>query len=164
MATESSRVKTRGDATITIEGAALSYEVNYEEGTWQSDDPKAEEVIVYDRNIIAGSRKGKQQVATFSFEVDMRQFADARANTPTIVDVVEFTNTWSGDAGVGGAAYEEPLHKVTYEAAGIANGDPADHAIEYGKCLLTWNFKEGDLNKIVVTGRCYTKPVRTGPS
>lgn len=168
---ESSVVKTLRNATVTINDGSTptpkAYEVTIEDGNFTFDAQKAARVVVRDRGAIVGVVAGEDPVLTGSFTVDMREFTDA--SSATIVDVIEWTGTWKlvaagGTAvSVGGAAYTFPLHKITYKVEGTDLGDSADHTAVFDKCLLTWNFAEGDRNKINVTFECMGGITRTGP-
>ena len=90
MSAQSVRSKTLGDGTGTLlGGASETFVLAYEDGNIEWDSPKAEQVVVYDRNDIVGLRKGKNQTGTITFTVDLRQFTNSDTANPTIIDVLE---------------------------------------------------------------------------
>jgi len=168
MSAQSVRSKTLGDGTGTlIGGAGETFVLTYEDGNIEWDSPKAELVVVYDRNDIVGSRKGKNQTGTISFTVDLRQFTNSDTANPTIIDVLEESGS-SNRAGwvtTGSAAFEQFLTGFKWLVAGIANGDSADHYEQVSKVFWQYKVKEGAIDKIDVTGTILdnTRPTFSGP-
>lgn len=160
---ESSWVKTLGDGTITIkDGAALTYTVALEPGSFTLSQPKAATTTIYDRHTIAGERAGQQQIGTIGFAVHMREFTDG--SSATLIDVVEKAGAWAAATSTGGTGYEEWMVDVWYTAEGTNLGDSADHVLKALKCKLQWDFAEGDPNVINVTGEVFGGVTRTGPA
>lgn len=160
---ESSWVKTIGDGTITIkDGAALSYDIDIEPGSFVVNQPKPESTTIMDRHSIAGQREGAQQIGTGSFSVHMRQFTDGTQTT--IVDVIEKTGAWAGATSTGGTGYEAWMVDIWYTAEGTDLGDSADHVVKCLKCKCNWDFAEGDPNTINVNFEFWGGMTRTGPA
>ena len=159
---ESIKAKTLRDATILINDATpvtpLAYTVAFENGDFSGAlGAKADRVVIRDRHAIAGLRKGADPIPTFSFSVHMREFKDAAA-TSTIIDVIEWTNAWSGGVSVATDAFEQKLHKVTLTIA-----DTTPNVVVINSVLLTWDFSEGDPDSVTVNGEVYGTITRTGP-
>lgn len=150
-------VKVARDGLITLSdgaGTPLTHTVEYEEGDFSVSPEKAERVVLRDRGVIAGLRKGDDPVPTFSFSVYMRDFIDS-ADT-TIIDVIEQTNGASSWTSTGGTGFEQFLIDVAFSAEGTDHGDAGDHTVTMTKCHLVWEFAEAkDGNKITVSGECY---------
>jgi hypothetical protein len=86
----------------------------------------------------------------------MREFKDASATT--IIDVIEWTNTWSAGVSVASDAFEQKLHKVTLTVAGTGGGTVVMNSV-----LLTYDFAEGDPDSLTINGEIYGAISRTGP-
>jgi hypothetical protein len=158
---ESTRVKIRRYGVIHIlDGAALDYTVAYEEGDLALNQPKREDVDIFDRDDIAGQRAGRQQHGTISFSVHMRELTNSVS--ATIVNVIEKTGVWVAATSTGSAAYEDFLHKVTYTVDSTLSGDASSHVATCSMVKLSWDFAEGNPNVINVTGKLYAAPTYTG--
>jgi hypothetical protein len=158
---ESVFVKTLRDGTILINDATpvtpLAYSVSMENGDFSGAlGAKADRVVIRDRHAIAGLREGADPIPTFSFSVHMREFKDASATT--IIDVIEWTNTWSAGVSVASDAFEQKLHKVTLTVAGTGGGTVVMNSV-----LLTYDFAEGDPDSLTINGEIYGAISRTGP-
>jgi hypothetical protein len=72
-----SRPKTMRDLTVKIEDlSGLLFTLDVEEGDFAWEEPFDDRVIVYDRNVIVGSRKGKENVGKITSTLKFRAFAD----------------------------------------------------------------------------------------
>ena len=165
MAAESTVTKTFRNGNLNLSdgtGVPLSYDGSYEDGDFAADLEKAARTVVYDRGVIVGLRKGLDPVQSFTITVDMRQFTNAAQ--ATIVDVIEQTGAWAGAISVASTNYEFFLVKAVFTVSGTAFGDTADHVMTMNNVLLTWSFKEGDRNKIVIKGEVYGAITRSGPA
>lgn len=159
--------KSSGDGTVFItDGStpAKEFEVDVEDGDFTGTHNHAPRTLVYDRNDIVGSRKGKNPVQTGSFTVDLRQFTNAGEDT--IIDAVEQTGTWTDAVSVAGPEHEGVLLGLRYVADGLSHQDAADHGIAYDKVFFEWDFKEGDRTKLQFkwTSLDNFPPDRTGPA
>lgn len=161
---ESTVVKVRRDGIIAIaDGAALTYEIAYENGDLTYDEDKAGRIVIYDRGTIVGLRKGDDPVLSLSFSVHMRAFK-IDATNGTLIDVINQTGAWGGMTSTGGTGFEQKLVTVTMTVEGTDFGDTADHVATFAKVLLTYGFAEGDPNTINVKGEVYGGITRTGPA
>ena len=130
-------------------GPPLEFEFSYEDGDFAFGAEQAARTVVYDRGEIVGLRKGNDPVLTASFTVDMRQFASvALADNP--IDVLEHTGSWAAAISTGGSNFEFPVGTYIFTVQGVAYGEAADHVLTCAKAFATWDFKEGDRDKITV--------------
>lgn len=150
----------RNGKVVKTDGGALSYEFTYEDGNFNFGMDAAGRIVVYDRGEIVGLRKGNDTVLTGSFDVDMRQFAGTDANP---IDVIEHTGAWAAAVNTGGANFEFAVGTFTFTVAGLIYGEAADHVLTLSKVFATWDFKEGDRNKITVKLEIYGGFTRSGP-
>jgi len=157
--------KVRRDGTLVLadSGASNSYTVAYEDGDMSFSAEKADRVVIRDRGTIVGVRSADDPVLSFSFSVHQRDFTDA--SNANIVDVIEQTGSSSSWTSVGnGTAFAPYMLDVTLTIEGTDHGDSADHTAKMSKCILTWDFAEGDPNKISVKGECFGGLTFTGQS
>jgi hypothetical protein len=161
---ESEVPKGLGDGKVYIEdGGALSYEVIVEDGDVSFEEAWYERELVYDREAIYGSTKGKLMPGKGQLTVDLRQFSDA--NDANIYDVIKGTNAWAAMTSTGGNKHREKTHKIRYVVTGAALGDGADHQIAFGiVAFKAPQFKEGNRHKIVIPFDILSEAVRTGPA
>lgn len=163
---ESTVVKNFRDGTILLEdgtGTPLAYTVTYEQGNFTFANSEAARVTVRDRGVIAGLRKGDDQVKSFSFSVHFREFKNASGDG-TLIDFIKQTNAFSAFVSTAGAAYEQKLSKCTFTVEGTDFSDGADHVLILNDCFLDYDMAEGETNVINVTGEVYGATSRTGPS
>jgi len=154
---EPTTVKVRRDGTIALAdnagfGGGNTYTVAYENGDGSLSQPKADRIVIRDRGVIAGLRKGDDAVGSFSFSVHMRSFTDANI---TLIDALDFINGASGWTSSGGTGYEQKLLSAKITVEGTDHGDSTDHTATASKVLFEWTFDEGDPDVINVTGEIY---------
>jgi hypothetical protein len=154
MATESEISKTFRNGKVTKKDASgRSFEFSYEDGDFSFGADKAARTVVYDRGEIVGLRKGNDPVLSGSFTVDMRQFSDPTADNP--IDVIEWSGSWASAVSTGGPNFEFNVGTYEFRVQGVALGEAADHVLNCYKVFETWDFKEGDRNKITVKLEIY---------
>lgn len=159
---ESNISKTFRNGKVTkYDGAALSFEFSYEDGDFSFGAEKAGRTVVYDRGEIVGLRKANDPVLTASFTVDMRQFASVADANP--IDAMEWTGAWAAGVSTGGTNFEFNVGTYKFVVQGTTYGESADHVLTVSKVFETWDFKEGDRNKITVKLEIYGGYTRTGP-
>jgi hypothetical protein len=173
MAAESTRSKTLGDGYGKfIGGGGETLTVAYEDGNIDWDPKKESLVVVYDRNDIVGSRKGKRQTGTITFTMDLRQFINSDTSNPTAIDVMEESGSGAvpptnraGWVSTGGNSFEQHLTGFQWGLAGLTNGDSADHSMTASKIFWEFRPKEGEINKIDCTGTILdnARPTFAGP-
>lgn len=150
------------------DASGLSFEFTYEDGDFSFGGERAARTVVYDRGSIVGVRKGNDPVLTASFTVDMRQFASGTPGAPGAdanpIDVIEWSGPWAAGVSTGGANFEFPTGTYTFTSQGIAYGETADHVLNCYKVIETWDFKEGDRNKITIKLEIYGGYDRQGPA
>jgi hypothetical protein len=166
---ESEISKTFRNGKVTKKDASgLSFEYSYEDGDFSFGNEKAARTVVYDRGEIVGLRKGNDPVLTASFTVDMRQFASGTPAVPGVdanpIDVIEWSGPWAAGVSTGGANFEFPVGTYEFAVQGINYGESADHKLTCYKVFETWDFKEGDRNKITVKLEIYGGYARSGPA
>jgi hypothetical protein len=161
---ESTVPKVRRDGKITIlDGttpAANEYEIAYEDGDLSLSRDKNARIVIRDRGTIVGVRDGDQPVLSIGFTVHMREFTNGGALT--LIDVLEKTGNANGWASVSSGAFEPYMLKCKIEVEGTNHGDGADHTMTADKVIFTWDFSEGDPNKISVKGEIYGALTATG--
>lgn len=163
---ESTVVKIPKDGTITITDGttptAKSYTVAYEDGNFSSSQPKRERLVIRDRGTIVNVRETNEQTGTISFSVHMRNFTSE--NDATLVDVVEFTESWVDAVSTGGVGFEGEWVACAFSAnAGTGAGEDQAHGLTFPKVIFDWEFSEGDPNVINFTGMTVGRPTRSGP-
>lgn len=155
--------KVRRDGTLVLADSGNSYTVAYEDGDLSFSSEKPDRIVIRDRGTIVGVRSGDSPVLSLSFSVHQRDFTDGGADT--LVDVLEQTGAAAGWVSVGnGTAFEPYMIDVTLTIEGTNHGDSADGSVKMAKCILTWDFAEGDPNKISVKGECFGGLTFTGQS
>lgn len=154
-------VKVPRDGKITLsDNGANTLVIDYEAGDFSFSDDKTERVVIRDRGVIVGLRKGEDSVGSFSFSCMMRDFTDSAATT--IIDAIDKTGNASAWVSTGGTAYEQYLLDVELAVEGTDHGDTGDHKLTLSKCFLVWDFAEDSGgNKINVSGEVYGTRVRT---
>ena len=160
----STTVKVRRDATILLQGdsGTDTFTVAYEgDGDFSYSEPKADRVVIRDRGIIVGSRKGDNQPITGSFTVDFRAWTDSAAGKASLIDFLD---------GVGGAssvtkadaAHEEFNLDMVVTIEGSNFTETADHTATFSTCIFTYDFSEGDPDRLTVNFECYAGIAYTG--
>ena len=160
---EPTTVKTLRDGEVKFKdgaGTPLEYVVAYEEGNFAYADPKAAQVVVRDRGAIAGLRKGDDPVISGSFSIHFRKMADT--SDATMLDVINKTNAWASATSTGGTGFEQFLVDLVFTVDSTAVGDTADDVATFSKCHLSYEFAEGETDKVTVNFECYGGLTRTG--
>lgn len=139
------------DGTITIlGGAAETYTVSYEDGDFAFSKDKDARIVVRDRGTIVGVRKGDSPVISGSFTVHMRDLTDGVALSLTdVLDKSGFAASWTS---TGSGAFED--YMVNFVLT-IDGGDVANNTVTLDKCIATWDFSEGQPNKVSVKFECF---------
>jgi hypothetical protein len=166
---ESEISKTFRNGKVTKKDASgLTFEFSYEDGDFSFGGERAARTVVYDRGEIVGVRKGNNPVLTASFTVDMRQFASGTPSAPGAdanpIDVIEWSGAWASAVSTGGANFEFSVGTYEFVSQGVNYGESADHTLTLYKVLETWDFKEGDRNKITIKLEIYGGYDRQGPA
>lgn len=153
------------DGTLTVisgGGSPVTYTVAYEDGDLSFSKDKDARIVIRDRGTIVGVRKGESPVISGSFTVHQREFTNASALC--LVDMLDKTGAASSHVSTGSGAYEDFMvdFKITIE--GDDHGDNADGSATFSKCIATWDFAEGQPNKISVSFECFGGLTFTGQS
>lgn len=157
----STYVKVKRDGTLVLKdsGGANTYTLSYEDGDIKFDNPKAEQIVIMDRGVFAGVRKGNDTAISGSFTVNFRQWASAA--TENLCDVLDGVNSASGWTKVDTAYEQFNLDAVFTIDGGI---DGTDSVATLSTCIFEWSFSEGDPDKLSCTFTCYGGSVYTGPA
>jgi len=164
MASPSTAVKVRRDGKITLtDGAATSFEVDYEDGNFSANNLAADEdrVVIRDRGTIVGLRKGDDQVGTLSFSVHFKEFTNAADGV--LLDFLNGTQAGVGLTSTASSGYEQFLCSVKMYVEGTALGDSTDQQAEFTLVLLTADFSEGDPDVLNISGEVYGGVTFTTP-
>lgn len=149
-----------GTLTVTSGGSPVTYTVAYEDGDLSFSKDKDARIVIRDRGNIVGVRKGESPVLSGSFTVHQRDFTDASALT--LVDMIDGTGAASGHTSTGSGAFEHFMVDLKLEIEGSSHGDTADGSVSFSKCICTWDFAEGQPNKISVSFECFGGLTFTG--
>ena len=165
---ESTVVKVRRDGQIQFldgSGSPKAYTVSYENGNVSFGREKADRIVIRDRGVIVGSRKGDDPVLTITFDVHMRSLTTSSGTDLTICDVMDNTGNVATIPWVkASAAHEEWNLNLKLTIEGTDHADAADHTGTFAACVFSWSFSEGDPNTISVTAECMGSYTSTGPS
>ena len=158
-------IKTRRDGQITIKdsGGSNSIVVDYEgDGNFSFDNgaEQAERTTIMDRGAIVGLRKANDVVGSLSFSVNYREWTNSTVEN--LIDCLNKTGGASSWVSTGGTGFEHYLLDVVITVEGTAHGDGADHSATFTKCLLTWDWSEGDVDTINISGEVYGGIAYTG--
>jgi len=159
---ESTTVKVPRDGTIVFadNGGSNTYTVAYENGNLSFDGgAKAERIVIRDRGIIVGSRKGDDPVLSASFDVHMRMFTTTAGSDLTLCDVLDKTGNASGWTAV------DPAHEeFNLDLRFTVEDGTTDQVVTLSKCICTWEFSEGSPDTISVTCEVMGGYSATGPT
>ena len=161
---ESTVVKVPRDGTLTLTDGTRTYTVAYEEGNTAFGRQKAERIVIRDRGVIVGSRKGDDPVLQVTFDVHMRQFTTSAGSDITLCDVLDNTGNVDGLWTKASSAHEEWNLNMTLTVEGSDHSDGADHGATFSTCIFEWDFAEGKPNTISVTAEVYGGYSSTGPT
>ena len=165
---ESTVVKVRRDGQIQFldgSGSPKAYTVAYENGNLSFGRDKADRIVIRDRGVIVGSRKGDDPVLTITFDVHMRSLTTSASTDLTICDVMDNSGNVASIPWVkASAAHEEWNLNLKLTIEGTDHADAADHTATFAACVFTWSFSEGDPNTISVTAECMGGYTSTGPT
>ena len=165
---ESTVVKVKRDGKVTFKdgtGSPKTYVVSYEEGNVSFSRDKAERIVIRDRGVIVGSRKGDDPVITITFDVHMRSLTTTASTDLTIIDVMDNTgNVATIPWAKVSSAHEEWNLDLLFEIEGTDHGAGADYVATFSTCIFTWSFKEGDPNVISISAECMGGYSATGPT
>ena len=158
-------IKTRRDGQISIfdNAAANTIVIDYEgDGNFSFDNgaEQAERTTIMDRGAIVGLRKANDVVGSLSFSVNYREWTNS--TIATLIDVLNKTGSAAAWVSTGGTGYEHYLLDVKITVEGTDHGDGADHVAMFSKVLLTWDFSEGDVDTINISGEVYGGITYTG--
>lgn len=158
---ESTRVKIiRYGQLVISDGAGLSYTLTYWPGSLTVNQPKREDVDIYDRDDIAGQRAGRQAIGSISFQAHLRELANSVS--ATLIDVIEKTGAWAAATSVGAAAYEDFMVDIAYTSRASQSGDASDHVLTANTVKLSWDVSIENPSVINVQGKIYEGITRTG--
>ncbi len=165
---ESTIVKVRRDGKVTFKdgtGSPKTYEVAYEEGNVSFSRDKADRIVIRDRGVIVGSRKGDDPVITITFDIHMRSLTTTASTDLTAIDVMDNTgNVATIPWATVSSAHEEWCLHLLFTIENTDHGGGADYVATFSTCIFTWAFKEGDPNTISVTAECMGGNTATGPT
>ena len=166
---ESTVVKVRRDGQIQFldgSGSPKAYTVAYENGNVSFDGgAKADRIVIRDRGVITGSRRGDNPIITITFDVHMRSLTTSAGTDLTICDVMDNSgNVASIPWAKASAAHDEWNLNLKLTIEGTDHADAADHTATFAACVFSWSFSEGDPNTISVTAECMGSYTSTGPS
>ena len=158
---ESTTVKVPRDGTLVLKdnGGTNTYTVAFENGDVSFGREKAERIIIRDRGVIVGSRKGDDPVITVTFTVHMRMFTTSAGSDLTLVDFIDGTGNAAGFTKVG-AEHEEYNIDIQFT---VEDGT-TDQVVTFSKCICTWQFSEGSPDSISVSAECMGGYTSTGPT
>tara|TARA_R100001510_G_scaffold51837_1_gene52030 strand:+ start:86 stop:568 length:483 start_codon:yes stop_codon:yes gene_type:complete len=158
---ESTTVKVPRDGTLVLKdnGGSNTYTVAFENGDVSFGRDKAERIVIRDRGVIVGSRKGDDPVITVTFTVHMRMFTTSAGSDLTLVDFIDGTGNAAGFTKVG-AEHEEYNIDIQFT---VEDGT-TDQVVTFSKCICTWEFSEGSPDSISVTAECMGGYTATGPT
>ena len=162
---QSTLPKVRRDGSIVVaDSAAHTYTIGYEDGDVSFKKDKAARIVVRNRGVITTVRKGDDPVIQLSFSVHMRQFTGG--TDVNLCDVLEGTGKvatipWVNSTAIYAAEFAS--FDWTFQVEGTTP-DGADHTAVFRACVGTWDFAEGDPNKISVTLECHGGVTFTGPA
>ena len=158
---ESTTVKVPRDGTLVLKdnGGSNTYTVAFENGDVSFGRDKAERIVIRDRGVIVGSRKGDDPVITVTFTVHMRMFTTSAGSDLTLVDFIDGTGNAAGFTKVG-AEHEEYNIDIQFT---VEDGT-TDQVVTFSKCICTWEFSEGSPDSISVTAECMGGYTETGPT
>ena len=158
-----------GSVVLKDSGATNDFTVDYEDGdVGFAIGPMDidETIIVYDRNVIIGSRKGKQQPLEISFTVKLKTFTNSKtgaSNPASLLDVISGTGGASSWTKVSNS-HEQFNLDLTFTVEGSDFSEGADHTVTFATCIFNYDFKEGDPSKVTITATCMGAVSRTGPT
>ena len=152
--------KVKRDGLITLTDGTSTYTVSYEDGDLSFDKTKTSRVVIRDRGVIVGVRKGEDAVLSLSFSVHMRDFTDA--TSLNLIDVLDNTGAASTWTTTGGSGFEQFMLTTSLTVEGDSHGDTADAVATFSKCLYEWSFSEGDPNKVSCKAEIYGGITFTG--
>jgi len=160
----STTVKVRRDGQIVLQGdsGTDTFTIAYEgDGDFSYSQPKPDRVVIRDRGIIVGSRKGDDQPITGSFTVDFRAWTDSASGKASLIDFMDGTG---GASSVTKAdvAHEEHNLDMVVTIEGSDHTETTDHTATFSSCIFTYDFSEGDPDRLSVSFECYGGVVYTG--
>ena len=166
---ESTVVKVRRDGQIQFldgSGSPKAYTVAYENGNVSFDGgAKADRIVIRDRGVITGSRRGDDPIITITFDVHMRSLTTSAGTDLTICDVMDNSgNVASIPWAKASAAHDEWNLNLKLTIEGTDHADAADHTATFAACVFSWSFSEGDPNTISLTAECMGGYTSTGPT
>lgn len=165
---ESTIVKVRRDGQIQFldgSGSPKAYTVSYENGNVSFGREKADRIVIRDRGVIVGSRKGDDPVLTITFDVHMRSLTTSASTDLTICDVMDNSGNVASIPWVkASAANEEWNLNLKFTIENTDHGGGADYVATFAACIFTWSFSEGDPNSISVSAECMGGYTVTGPT
>ena len=164
-------VKVIEDGTVELlgNGGTDYYTVDYEDGDTGFDigpGNEDETVVIYARNRIRGSRRGKQNPLEVSFTVGFRTFTNSKSgatNPASLRDVITGTGGASGWTKASSAHQQWNLD-LRFTVAGSTHGDGANHVATFSSCIFKYGFKEGDPSKVTITAQVLGGVTVTGPA
>jgi hypothetical protein len=153
MAYSSNIVKTKRDGIVTLlDGAAATYIANFNVGDFTFESTKDDLIVIYDRNTIAGSRKGNQPQINFSFTCHLRAMTSSTADV--LLDFISGNMAGSALTSTGGTGFEQYLCDVQFKIDATSIGDSSNYLATFSKCLLTATITEGEPDSIAISGVC----------
>jgi hypothetical protein len=185
--TESTIVKTKGDATITLASqstaggggfvsagtvatGASSYVVAFEAGDFSitnSGGGNAAAINNFlDRGAISSPpsiRKGDASPITFSFSLYFRQMTDSGADA--LMDILNNTGNingnWTSTASTSISADDSEIWAVDLKLAVVNPGDVTDsHFLVLNTCTLDYSIAEGDPTTVSINGTSWASSIQ----
>jgi len=158
-----------GSMSLTDSGGTNDFLVDYEDGDVGfavGPGDIDETIVIYDRNIITASRKGKQQPIEVTFTVKLKTFTNSKTsatNPASLLDVITGTGGASAWTKVSNS-HEQHNLDMTFTVEGSDWGDGADNTVTFSKCIFKYDLKEGDPSKITISAMCLGGYTVTGPA
>lgn len=158
-----------GLVEVLSNGAADTYTCDYEDGDVGfgiGPGNEDESVVIYARNRIRGSRRGKQQPLEISFTVGFRTFTNSKSgatNPCSLKDAITGTGGASGWTK-NSASHQQFNVGLRFTVDGTTHNDGANHVVTFSACICRYEFKEGDPSKVTITATCYGGYTITGPA
>ena len=138
-------VKTKRDGTLTFtDNLANSLTVEYEAGDFSMSVPGPSVSDTLDRGVMTGAlRYTDDAPITATFTAFLRDISDASWATLSeiIMQSGDVGSNWESTLGPNSEVFTLDL---LWTVAGSSHGDPNDHTVGLGRCVVNGSLSEGD--------------------